>query len=263
VVDFLDPYLRGDAPQQPGKRELRYFTMGEDAWKTTDHWPLEGAGIRQLFFGAEGQLVSQPSDAADGKAEDQYKVDFNVGTGQTTRWSTQMGGTDVYYADRREADKGLLVYNSQPLAQDMEITGVPVVDLFVRSSHPDGGVIAYLEMVAPDGAVTVITEGQLRFLHRKLSKPWSIEDPFGPEHSFLRQDAQPMATDKAERVSFALLPTSIRVPAGYSIRLALAGHDKDTFLRVPAEGEPVWAVQRSKAYPSSLYLPVINSVKGN
>lgn len=256
ILSFLKPYMFENEGTQPIERELRYFTMGEDVWKNTESWPPAGSN-RQNFYLAKQKTLSKESPV-DGHEADHYKVNFEAGTGQTTRWSTQIGGADVYYGDRAEEDKKLLVYDSKPLPEAMEITGAPVVELYLSSSHEDGGVIAYLEAVSPDGKVIMITEGELRFMHRKISSEHPPYTQFGPYHTFKRKDAQPMTVGKVEKVAFSLLPTSIRIPKGYSIRLALAGHDKDTFLRVPEEGSPTWSVQRNKVHTSFLSLPVIS-----
>src|SRR5262249_22340283 len=160
------------------------------------------------------------------------------------------GGSDVFYGDRRSADLLLLTYTSPPLDRDLEITGNPVVQLFVASTHKDGAVLAYLEAVAPSGAVMMITEGELRLIHRRVSRQRPPYAMFGPYHTFERKDALPMVPGETAKIEFALLPTSVRIPRGYSLRLAIAGHDKDSFFRYPAEGTPVLDVHRSAAHPS-------------
>ncbi|PCI52742.1 MAG: hydrolase [Alphaproteobacteria bacterium] len=256
ILAFLEPYLLGNTTGKSVQHELRYFTMGEDVWKTTDIWPPMGVNNRRLYLGDNHSLVEEQSRLD--KGSDSYKVNFEVGSGSSTRWSTQMGGTDVYYGDRAEADKNLLTYASAPLEEDIEITGAPMVDLYLSSTHGDGGVIAYLEMISPDGVVTMITEGQLRFVNRKISDDPPPYVVAGPYHTFMRKDAELMPVDKVERVTFAMLPTSIRVPKGFSLKLALAGHDKDTFVRIPQNGQPIWSVQRNAIHASFLSLPLIS-----
>ena len=62
-----------------------------------------------------------------------------------------MGGGDVIYPDRSEADAGLLTYTSDPLAEDMRVTGDPVVTLYASSTATDGNFIVYLEDVDETG----------------------------------------------------------------------------------------------------------------
>ena len=50
--------------------------------------------------------------------------------------------------------------------------------------------------------------------------------------------------------------TSVRIDAGYRLRIAMAGHDASTFARYPEDGAPVLSFIHSPASPSFLELPV-------
>ena len=253
IFEFLEPYMLGNGAERPA-RELTYFTMGEGVWKKTRQWPPKGQVIRSLYLAPDSRL-KQSIPRRPSRQE--YAVDFEAGTGSSTRWTTQLGGGEVFYGDRAAADERLLVYDSTPLPQATEITGHPVVELYLSSDREDGVVIAYLESVAPDGKVTMITEGELRLIHRKVSDEEPPYPIFGPYHSFHEADAQPMTPGRPERVTFVMLPTSVLIPAGHRIRLALAGHDKDSFARYPAEGPVTFGIQQGSDNPSKLLLPVI------
>ncbi len=266
IFDFLEPLMGGDAARPeaaaassarggPPSRGLTYYTMGERRWKHTATWPPAGAASQHWFLAASGELLPDAPPARE--ASDRYRIDFEAGSGTRTRWSTQLGGSDVFYGDRREADRKLLTYTSPPLARDTEITGTPLVTLFVSSTHEDGAVIAYLEAVDPAGRVTMITEGGLRLIHRRVSKERPPYEIFGPYHSFERRDALPLVPGEIAEIGFTLLPTSVRIPKGHAIRLALAGHDKDSFFRYPATGTPVLGVSRGGAHASRLTLPIV------
>jgi predicted acyl esterase len=89
-------------------------------------------------------------------------------TGEKNRWHTQVGG-QVFYPDRAEEDRKLLVYTSAPFDTDTEVTGYPIINLFVTSTASDGAFLVYLEDINDKGVVTYVTEGALRALHRKVS----------------------------------------------------------------------------------------------
>ena len=255
IFDFLEPLLRPGVTAHPPRAGLTYFTMGERAWKHTRSWPVAGCTEQRWFLAPAGTLQTHASATSHGA--DPYVVDYSAGTGSKTRWTTQLGGSDVFYGERRCADSNLLTYTSPPLDHDLEIIGHPVVQLFVTSTHDDGAFIAYLEAVSPSGGVTMITEGQLRAMHRRVSSEEPPYPMFGPHHSFERKDAMPLVPGETAEISFALLPTSERVPRGYALRLAIAGHDRDSFCRYPAEGTPVLSIHRSSVHASNLTLPVI------
>jgi putative CocE/NonD family hydrolase len=156
----------------------------------------------------------------------------------------------VVYPDRASEDRKLLTYTSEPLATDVEITGVPLVSLRVASTHEDGSFHVYLEDVAPDGRVTYVTEGIFRAINRRVSTEAPPYRQFGPYHSYRREDAMPLVPGEVAELAFELFATSVRIRAGHRLRLALAGTDRAMFDSVPAGVEPTWRVQRGGEGPS-------------
>ena len=254
-VCYFDHYLKGIDHGIPDK-QLIYYTIREEKWKTTDVWPPIGT-TNQRWYMAEGNALSRTAPTATSGA-DRYVVDFEATTGLTNRWQTQSGGGDVIYPDRTEADRGLLTYTTPPLNQDLEVTGYPVVSLHVTSTTTDGAFFAYLEDVGPSDRVTYLTEGHLRALHRKVSRdPPPYIEPV-PYHSFDRKDGESLMPGAPAELTFGLLPISALIRRGHRIRIAIAGADKDTFARIPAEGPPpVTELARARLRASFVDLPAI------
>lgn len=252
---FFDYYLKGvDTGVMPQERTLLYYTMGEEKWKETKTWPVAGsAPVR--FYMTDGNALSSKAPAAS-TGTDTYSVDFEATTGERNRWRTQLGGP-VSYPDRAAEDRRLLVYTSAPLAEDTEITGYPVVNLYVASTSTDGAFFVYLEDVDENGKVTYLTEGQLRAIHRKVSGERPPHWSGVPYHSFKRKDGAPLVPGRVAQLQFGLLPTSVLIKKGHRIRIAIAGHDKSVFARVPAEGTPVITVERNKGHASFIELPIV------
>lgn len=255
-ADFFEQTLRNETPTTI-ESSIQYYTMGEGKWHTTKSWPPEGLASERLYF-AEGQTLTSSAPATRG-GTDSYTVDFTASSGTQTRWHTQLGGGDVVYPDRAAADRNLLTYTSAPLEADLEITGSPVLTLEMSSTTSDGAIHAYLEDVAPTGRVTYLDEGIFRVIHRKEVDPRRLPyEPLGPAHSFLRADAEPMKPGEVVTIRFSLFPTSMLLPKGHSIRIALAGADASLFQRYPATGTPTWTVYRETGRSSFLELPVKN-----
>ena len=168
-----------------------------------------------------------------------------------------MGGGPVAFEDRSGADRHLLTYTSAPLNEAIEITGQPVLTLFVRSTAADGAFFAYLEEVDEAGRVTCLVDGHIKTLHRRVSAEMPPYTQFAPYHSYRREDGQPLVPGELAEVRFGLLPISVRVPKGRRLRLALAGADADTFPRLPEEDTPTWTVERNRVYASHIELPII------
>jgi len=138
----------------------------------------------------------------------------------------------------------------------MEVTGHPVVTLFVTSTATDGQVFVYLEEVDEASRVRYVTEGQLRALHRKLSTGRPPYKTVVPYRTFLRRDAKPLVAGQITQLTFDLFPTSYLFRKGRRVRIAIAGADKDHF--DPLAGPPP-TVQfyRGGAYCSRIDLPLI------
>ncbi|HET6978345.1 MAG TPA: CocE/NonD family hydrolase [Pyrinomonadaceae bacterium] len=251
---FFDRYLKGIDTGLDADKRLFYFTIGEEQWKVTNTWPVAGTRMTPWYFSENNSLTtSVPSGKA---GEDRYTINFDATTGAKNRWHTQVGG-DVVYGNRAEEDKKLLTYTSEPLESDVEITGHPIVSLFITSTHTDGAFFVYLEEIDESGKVTYLTEGELRALHRRVSKEQSpVKLPI-PYHSFLKKDALPLVPGERAELKFGLQPISVLVKKGHRLRVAIAGHDKDTFIRIPADGAPTIAVQRNIRALSLIELPVI------
>ena len=118
--------------------------MGERLWKATSTWPIPGTVTETFYLGEEGSLSSSAPTALAG--EDSYEVDFEARSATDPRWLGPLF-SDTWYPDRRERDRKLLVYQSSPLTEDMEVTGYPVIHLNLSSTHSDGAFFVYLEEV--------------------------------------------------------------------------------------------------------------------
>lgn len=226
------------------------------AERAADEWPPPAE--RQRWYLSRNQTLSLHAPQVQAAA-DAYQVNTLSGTGKYTRWDTVNGrGLRKPYPDRAALGQQQLTYSTEPLAEDTEITGHPLIELHIASSATDGAVFAYLEDVAPDGQVVHVSEGQLRALHRKVQPgPAPYWTP-GPYHSFRKQDAQPLVPGQIATLSFDLLPTSYQFKAGHRIRLALSGADPDHFANIPSDGPlPNLLFHRSKSAASWLELPVV------
>jgi putative CocE/NonD family hydrolase len=259
MVTFFDTHLKETSTlKENASKVLHYYTLGEEKWKYTTTFPIPGTKYQRLYFQENNFLSTQQPDSKTGF--DSYQVDFEATTGPQNRW-WEMGGIQnktVIYPNRAEEDKRLLTYTSHPLEQDIEITGYPIVTLYATSTEPDCVFYVYLEDVHENGTVNYITEGILRSIHRKVLP--SEESPYKilvPYHSYRQEDVMYMVPGEVTELTFGLYPTSVLIHKGHRIRIAIAGHDKDTFKRIPANGAPVYEINRNTTYASFIDLPII------
>jgi len=258
LLRFFDYHLKGIENGIMQEKPVYYFTMGEEKWKWADAWPLPNQQTKTLYFSARNRLTEDRPTENLGR--DTYVVDYSTGTGNTAGWDslTECSKSNRFgYPDRTEQDRKLLYYTGAPLTEDMEVTGHPIVRLYVKSTADDGNFFVYLEDVDPSGHVTYVTEGSLRAIHRKLSDgkpPYKLAVPY---RTFKRADARSLVPGEVAELVFDLLPTSYLYKKNHSVRVSLAGADKDHFALMKTNPPPTLEFQRTSVHPSSIDLPVI------
>ncbi len=248
TVEFLEKRFAENP--EPARRIIRYRPLGGEAWLETDVWPPSDLELRTLFLADENQLVAEePTGSVD---PDEYVVDFTTTTGAENRWSSPLG-LDIVYRDRTVDDKKLSIHTSEPLEKALQITGEPLLTVSLASTTAEGALHAYLEAVSPSGKVVYLTEGILRF-------DWRTDSPLGnaapSDSEGRRADAAPLKPGAVATLRVSMFATAAEIPAGYRIRVALAGHDASVFDRYPKEGDPVWTIYNSATHPSKIVLPV-------
>jgi putative CocE/NonD family hydrolase len=254
MLEFFESFLKDkEFPQM--ESSITYYTLGAGTWNETKVWPPEGFTDSIWYLGPDRTLQSSAPSGDTGK--DSYTVDYEATTGQANRWYTQMGGPDVIYPDRAEEDKKLLTYTSEPMESDVEITGHPLVTLYVSSTAEDGAFFVYLEDVDAAGHVTYITEGHLRAMCRTISHEAPPFHFFGPYRTYKRSDSSPLVPGEIVEMTFDLIATSVLIKKGHCIRIAIAGADRDSFASYPLEGDsPIIHIERNSKFPSKILLPI-------
>jgi len=263
LLRFFDRHLAPDVEGEDTAR-VRYYVMGEGRWRSSSTWPPEGARSVPLAFAEGRRLAFEGSaEAARARGVDHHEVDPTTGTGRRTRWRTLV--SPLIHADGAgRSTRGLLVYETAPLAADVEVAGHPVLVLRLASSHPDGAVFAYLDDVDRDGRARLVTEGLLRTVHgTRLVETGEGDAPARAHASFLRADALRLAPGEAATHAIELLPVAMLFRRGHRIRLSLAGADVDHFAApgagsggpAAATGPVAWQVDRAG---SRLLLPVVS-----
>ncbi len=81
--------------------------------------------------------------------------------------------------DQRAAENrnDVLVYSTKPLAEDMEVTGPVLLELWAKSSAVDTDFTAKLVDVSPEGFATNLTDGILRMRYRDSQEKQSLMNP--------------------------------------------------------------------------------------
>jgi uncharacterized protein len=234
AIKFFDHYVKGYATGIDREPPVLYFTMQEEKWKRASAWPPQGAVKTHYALSSGQRLIEDGGQLPQAAATILHTP--TLGTGERTRWRGLLGRatTGQLYPDRNFRGKYLLLFESEPLAQDMEVTGHPLLHLWLRTMETDGAIFAYLEDVTPGKEVLYVTEGMRRLIHRSTGGQAYLDAV--PNPSYDRADAAPLVPGLATQVSFDLLPTSYLFRKGHRIRLGITTGDKDNFKQICREG---------------------------
>jgi putative CocE/NonD family hydrolase len=257
LINFFNQHLKDDQTGTHDEHPIQYYTMGAERWNTSAHWPPPSTPTH-LYFHEESQLSVELTQTPS--PPDRYQVDPTAGTGKHSRWNTLVGiSLKDPYPDRQEQDKKLLVYTTDPLPEDLEVTGHPIATVYLSANTKDTTLFVYLEDVTPEGEVHYVTEGELRALHRTWQPAKTTTEPVlsTPNRTYRRADAAPLTPGEVVPLTLDLLPVSYQFKKGHRIRVALAGADKDHFQLLDGP-PPTWKIWHTPNRPSHIELPVVH-----
>jgi putative CocE/NonD family hydrolase len=142
---FFEYYLKGKGADLPN---AYVFETGTNVWRTYDAWPPAGAKPRLLYLRAGGLLSFDPPAQDEGM--DEYVSDparpvpFVAYTTDTVPQRYMVD--DQRFAGRRP---DVLVYETEPLEEDLTIAGPISPKLFVATSGTDSDFVVKLIDVYP------------------------------------------------------------------------------------------------------------------
>lgn len=232
---FFDYWLKGKKNGVMDEPAVTYFTYNapkETQWRTSETWPLKTERRTNFFLTPDGLAPASAS-------------------AQSER-PTPMSPPPAAQTTTIEAAPGGAFYETAALAEDMEVTGHPVMTLWLRTDAGDADVTARIEDIAPDrSARSYQMIGRLRASHRQLAMP-----PYNylnlPWQTHLQADAKPVPAGQPVELKFDLLPMSYIFKAGHRLRVTLTFADPQRRDRPP----PV-TILAGGATPSAINLPLI------
>ncbi|EFL30415.1 peptidase S15 [Streptomyces viridochromogenes DSM 40736] len=175
-------------------------------WVGEPDWP--SPHVRQVVHPLTRHTIEPPREPADRDEApdgDALTVRSPLSVGQFAgKWASYNAPPDLPY-DQREEDGGSLVFDTEPLTEQVEILGSPTVELDLSVSEPVAMVAARLSDVSPDGAATRVSYGILNLTRRD-----STESP------------EPLEPGRRYRASIPLNGVAQAFPPGHRIRLSLS-----------------------------------------
>jgi putative CocE/NonD family hydrolase len=265
TLRWMDFNLKGIRNGIDNEPPICYYTINAPEhrqWKFASQWPLPNQELTKYYFDAEPtKTVSSINDGGLSTSHsvfstsDTYEVDYsvNVFNGKFKENARFWDGDMTEGTDR----KGL-TYTSDRLAADTEVTGHPVVHLWVSSTSQDGDFHVFLEEV--DGEINksrFVTNGMIRASNRALStrSPWS--DLGLPYHRCWDVDAKPITPGDIVELAFDLYPVSYVFRRGNRIRVTVTGANAPVYPGIKEDPAPKVTVYHFGAFNSYIELPII------
>lgn len=180
-VRWFDHWLKGRETGIMDEPPIKLFVMGANVWRDEDAWPLARAAPAPYFLHSDGRLSPETpgEEPADAYEYDPHDPVPTLGGGLLMQPDFMAGPYDQRDI---EARRDVLVFTSEPLAQETEVTGPVQVRLWAASSAPDTDFVGRLCDVHPDGRSINLTDGIIRARHRGMAQgePASLLEPGRP-----------------------------------------------------------------------------------
>lgn len=253
---WFDYWLKGSDNGVETEPPLKLFIMGDNVWRDEQEWPLVRSHYTPYYLHDNGAASSRgegklSTELPGDEPPDHYTYD-------PANPTPTEGGALLMHAlfhpgvyDQRaiEARADVLVYTSEALAHDTEVTGPVTVILWAASDAPDTDFVARLVDVHPDGFAQNLTDGIIRARYRDGDTPHLLE------------------SGRAYRYSIDLWSTANVFKAGHRIRLDIASASFPRWDRNPNTGARFGTetamrparqtILHDAAHPSHVLLPVI------
>ena len=160
-LDFFDAARWGEAPNTP---RVRYFRSGSNTWHTGEDWPLPDTELQQWFL-AEGRLENDLEAAGSGHLSYLSDTLHPVPTvGGANFVPGLLLGRNSGPKDQRAVEErdDVLTFTSEPLREDIEVTGLVEVSVWVSSTGVSADWTARFCEVDPDEKSIGLVDGIYR-----------------------------------------------------------------------------------------------------
>ena len=232
--------------------------MGRNQWRDEQQWPLERTKYTPYYFHSWGAANTSEGDGKlitvrPGKEPiDKFVYDPNDPV--PTAGGCNLVGCPAGPRDQSEVEKrnDVLVYTSETLKTELEVTGPVKVVLYAACTAKDTDFTAKLLDVHPDGRPFNLCDGIVRASCRDSNSEPSLIQP-----------------GKVYRYEIDLWVTSNAFLPGHKIRVEISSSNFPRFDRNLNTGEPfgtgtgfiraTQTIYHDKERPSHILLPVIPS----
>jgi len=217
MLRWYDYWLKGKdtgiMDEPPVKLCIRE-SVAKCTWRFENEWPIARTRYTKYY------LSTQVADAVQDATHDLRLMTTPPADGKTITFPS---GPEAYARGVR--GQPTVTFVTEPLTEDVEITGHINLVMWVSSETADMDVFAYLRNMAPDGSVETATRGILKVSHRKLDP--ELSTPYRPYHT--HDEEQKLEPGEVVPVEVEIWATSMVFRKGHRIRLDVQPHDGDHY----------------------------------
>jgi uncharacterized protein len=254
VLRWFDYWLKGIDNGIMGEPPIRYFVMGDNVWRSGTEWPPAEAQPASFYLSSRGNAHSLFGDGA--------LIPAGPGRQEPDRFTYDPANpvTDYFFEtsgprDNRpfEARNDVLVYTSEALPQDMEVTGDIQAEVWASSSAKDTDFIVKVTDVHPSGLSQNITpplSGIIRARYRDSESKPSLLDP-GRVYRFVIDSMSTSYVFKKGHKVRVWISSSFFPHIDRNLNTGHAGGE-DTEMLPAAQ-----AIYHDAGHPSRVILPVV------
>ena len=255
LLGWFDYWLKDVETGIMEEPPVRIFVMGEDRWRDEQEWPLARTHYTRYYLHSNGAAKTYHGNGTlstippDDERPDVYTYDPEDPV-PTLGGCTLIIPQGVYDQRPAEERQDVLVYTSEPLERDLEVTGPLVVKLFAASTARDTDFTAKLVDVHPNGYARNLQDGVIRARYAGSASSPRLITP-----------------GRVYEYSIDLWATSNVFLKGHRIRMEISSSNFPRFDRNPNTGGPIGegthletaqqTVYHSALYPSHVVLPIV------
>jgi len=253
-VRFFAHFLAGEANGVEGEPPVRLFVMGENDWRSFEHWPPSTSRVETLYFHSDGRSNSLNGTGRLDTCPPTADEEMDLLASDPVFPVSPAGGRSCCYpeispmgpADQRghEIRNDVLVYDSQPLEADLLVIGSPTASLWVAADRESADLVARLVDVSQDGRAVNVSDANARLAFEVGGPPKEVRLSFSPTAVLFRRGHR-IRVDVME-TSFPLFDRNPHCKVS-PLQATLADFDSVTM-----------AFARSPTSCSSLGLPVVD-----
>jgi hypothetical protein len=234
ILRWMDRYVRGIENGVEGEKPVRLFVMGKNVWRDEDSWPIPHTDAKTYYLRSESNTARFARLNATAPDKSGSYNEFLSDPAHPVTDSHAAYGAHDYRA--LAGRKDILVYDSDPLLADTEVTGPIHAEIYVSADVPDLDLWVRLLDVAPDGTAFNLMSPGLDVLRA----------------SYRNEKQQPELLKPGEiyKLTFDHMLTSNVFRAGHQIRIQISAAFFPHFSRNLQTGES--EIASSKLCPAHI-----------